>query len=89
MNKKTKGLWTYLSVDYTGTLRINISTKINLMNLKQNSGSLAADSTDKKILRHLGMLNSDEEDSPESSGDEYTYQNKNEDDKIIDRLELT
>ncbi len=85
---KTLGLWAYINVDYTGTVKISLNTKINLMSLKQSTSQVPTESNEKKRVRHLGMLNSDEEDSPESSGDEYTYQSKSEDDKSTERFDF-
>ncbi len=56
------------------------------MSLKQHGSAVSTETNDRKRVRHLGMLNSDEEDSPESSGDECAYQNKNDDDKSTDRF---
>ena len=67
---------------------MSLATKLNLMSLKKakffdGNNSISGESIENKKqdqtrLRHLGMRNSDEEDSPESSGDEISV---NDDEK--------
>ncbi len=75
-----KGLWVHLDIDYNGGFKMSLATKLNLMSLKKFNGEFIENKIHTLIrTRHLGMLNSDEEDSPESSGDESTV---NDDEKV-------
>lgn len=92
-----KGLWCHLDIDYSGGVQILISTKLNLMKFKSNTEETSMindeqsmNDLDKSKKRlHLAIINSDEEDSAESSGDEYVHTGFNNDDentKIIERF---
>jgi hypothetical protein len=84
-----KGLWCNLDIDYSGGIQILISTKLNLMKLNKTNDDLTTSTStnitatttattktinnDKKV--NLAIINSDEEDSAESSGDELILNN--------------
>ena len=73
-----RGLWAHLDIDYSGNMKISLATKLNLMSFKKMTNNVndLNDVNQQKQrtqrVRHLGITNSDEEDSADdSSGDEY------------------
>ncbi|XP_014664586.1 PREDICTED: testis-expressed sequence 2 protein-like [Priapulus caudatus] len=67
-----RGLWVDLEVAYSGSFKMTLSTKVNLMKLKKDPEMAGSDSdeTDKARRDLSAVTDSDVEDSAESSSDE-------------------
>lgn len=70
----SQGLWSHINIDYSGGFKMTLSTKINLLSLKKHELSLSSSSRRLSRPRHIGITNSDEEDSPEETDDESCIQ---------------
>jgi hypothetical protein len=93
---KLKGLWVHLDIDYSGGLQITLSTKLNLMKLKSTPNNIELSDLSRKKEDSVkkdrsAIYNSDEEDSPESSGDEYVHTDffNDEESKLIEQANPT
>ncbi|XP_023235539.1 testis-expressed protein 2-like [Centruroides sculpturatus] len=76
-----KGVWVDLDITYNGSFEMTLETKLNLLRLKKNQSvemgevGLMSDRCLSEKSRSY-MLNSEEEDSAESSSDDELYSNE-------------
>ncbi|CAF0990777.1 unnamed protein product [Brachionus calyciflorus] len=80
-----KGLWVHLDIDYNGSIQMSLATKLNLMKLKSDEGELVNRVGVREAKKfNPAIENSSEEDSPESSGDEYVHSSLDEETKLVE-----
>ncbi|RMZ94273.1 testis-expressed sequence 2 isoform X1 [Brachionus plicatilis] len=76
-----KGLWVHLDIDYNGSIQMSLATKLNLMKLRSDDSDAKRESRPNR-QHNPAIEQSSEEDSPESSGDEYVH--SDEENKLVE-----
>jgi hypothetical protein len=85
-SKVTSSKSTPIDINDSSSLNNSKNDNVDVVKRKNSNENLLSKSGDSKSKnrKHLAIVDSNEEDSPESSGDEYTHTSRDEENKLVE-----